>query len=43
MAFWGLNVLEGRYDLPTDRALNTVFPDIKPLTVKDVMEMWRGQ
>ncbi|KAF9774647.1 hypothetical protein IL306_007317 [Fusarium sp. DS 682] len=43
MSFWGLYVLEGKYDMPTDKALNKVFPDIQPLKVKDVLGMWRGQ
>lgn len=43
MAIWAGYVLEGKYDMPTDKALNKVFPDIQPLKVKDVLEMWRGQ
>ncbi|KAG4282048.1 hypothetical protein FPRO06_10951 [Fusarium proliferatum] len=41
MSLWGLYVLEGKYDMPTDKALNNVFPSIQPLKVEDVMEMWR--
>ncbi|KAH7230678.1 uncharacterized protein BKA55DRAFT_696595 [Fusarium redolens] len=43
MSFWGLYALEGKYDMPTDKAINKVFPDIQPLKVKDVLEMWRDQ
>ncbi|QGI68561.1 hypothetical protein CEK27_012532 [Fusarium fujikuroi] len=35
MALWGLYVLEGKYDMPTDKALNNVFPSIQPLKVED--------
>ncbi|KAF5657624.1 hypothetical protein FHETE_10326 [Fusarium heterosporum] len=31
MSFWGLDVLEGKFDIPTDKALDHVFPDINPL------------
>ncbi|KAF5701637.1 hypothetical protein FGLOB1_10085 [Fusarium globosum] len=41
MSLWGLYVLEGKYDMPTDKALNNLFPSIQPLKVEDVMEMWR--
>ncbi|KAF5967094.1 hypothetical protein FCOIX_12143 [Fusarium coicis] len=41
MSLWGLYVLEGKYDLPTDKALNNVFPDIKPLKVEDVLGLWQ--
>ncbi|RBR16167.1 hypothetical protein FVER53590_13505 [Fusarium verticillioides] len=40
MSLWGLYVLEGKYDLPTDKALNNVFPDIQPLKVEDVLGLW---
>ncbi|KAF4341686.1 hypothetical protein FBEOM_4359 [Fusarium beomiforme] len=43
MSFWGLYVLEGKYDMPTDKALNKIFPDIQPLKVKDVLGLWREQ
>ncbi|KAK5632191.1 hypothetical protein RRF57_007905 [Xylaria bambusicola] len=43
MALWGLYVLEGKFDIPTDKALNKVFPDVQPLKVRDVLGMWRGQ
>ncbi|RGP77128.1 nmra-like family [Fusarium longipes] len=43
MSFWGLYVMEGRYDIPADKALNKIFPDIKPLKVKDVLGLWRQQ
>lgn len=43
MSFWGLYALEGKYDMPTDKAINKVFPDIQPLKVKDVLEIWRDQ
>lgn len=43
MASWGGYVLEGRFDIPTDKALNKVFPAIQPLKVEDVLEMWRGR
>lgn len=43
MSFWGLYVLEGKYDMPTDKSLNMIFPDIQTLKVKDVLEMWPGQ
>jgi hypothetical protein len=39
MAVWGGLVLDGKFDIPTDKALNKVFPDIQPLKVKDVLEM----
>ena len=42
LAAWGGYVLEGRFDIPTDKTLNTVFPDVQPLKVKDVLGMWRG-
>jgi hypothetical protein len=42
-AIWGGYVLEGKYDMPTDKALNKDFPNIQPLKVKDVLEMWRRQ
>ncbi|KAF5535416.1 hypothetical protein FNAPI_12059 [Fusarium napiforme] len=41
MSLWGLYVLEGKYDLPTDKALNKVFPDIQPLKVEDVLGLWQ--
>ncbi|EWZ85367.1 hypothetical protein FOWG_11865 [Fusarium oxysporum f. sp. lycopersici MN25] len=41
MSLWGLYVLEGNYDIPTEKALNKVFPDIQPLMVEDVLGMWR--
>ncbi|EWG55511.1 hypothetical protein FVEG_13505 [Fusarium verticillioides 7600] len=41
MSLWGLYVLEGKYDLPTDKALNNVFPYIHPLKVEDVLGLWQ--
>ncbi|KAG9498264.1 hypothetical protein J7337_011160 [Fusarium musae] len=41
MSLWGLYVLEGKYDLPTDKALNKAFPDIQPLKVEDVLGLWQ--
>ncbi|KAF5253914.1 hypothetical protein FANTH_1239 [Fusarium anthophilum] len=41
MSLWGLYVLEGKYDMPTDKAINKLFPDIQPLKVEDVLGMWR--
>jgi hypothetical protein len=41
MSLWGLYVLEGKYDMPLDKSLNKLFPDIQPLTVKDVLAMWQ--
>jgi hypothetical protein len=43
MAIWGTYVLEGKYDVPTDKALNKDFPEIQPLGVKGILEMWQGQ
>ncbi|PNP84974.1 hypothetical protein FNYG_01671 [Fusarium nygamai] len=41
ISLWGLYVLEGKYDLPTDKALNKVFRDIQPLKVEDVLGLWQ--
>ncbi|KAM0346543.1 hypothetical protein ACHAPY_011652 [Fusarium culmorum] len=43
MSFWGLYALEGKYDMPTDKAINKVFPDIQPLKVKDILGIWQDQ
>jgi hypothetical protein len=42
MSIWGQFVLDGRYDLPLDKALNKTFPELRPMTVKDVLAMWQG-
>lgn len=36
----GLNMLEGELDLPLHNNLVDTFPDIKPLTVRDVAKAW---
>ncbi|KAI1037585.1 hypothetical protein LB503_009481 [Fusarium chuoi] len=41
MSLWGLYILEGKYDMPTDKALNNVFPSIQPLKVEDVLGLWQ--
>ncbi|OCK78685.1 NAD(P)-binding protein [Lepidopterella palustris CBS 459.81] len=40
-SLFGLWVIQRSFDLPEDQAVNKVFPDIKPRTVKDVLrEGW---
>ncbi|KAF5574345.1 hypothetical protein FPANT_11811 [Fusarium pseudoanthophilum] len=41
MSLWGRYALEGKYDMPTDKALNKVFPDIQPLKMEDVLGLWQ--
>lgn len=41
MPLRGLYVLECKYDMPTDKALNNVFPSIQPLKVEDVLGLWQ--
>ncbi|KAH7232274.1 fungal-specific transcription factor domain-containing protein [Fusarium redolens] len=36
MSLWGLYVLEGKYDMLTEKSLNKVFPDIQPLKVLSI-------
>ncbi|KAH8894584.1 NAD(P)-binding protein [Thozetella sp. PMI_491] len=43
MAHFGSCLLEGRFDIPAANALNSVFPKIQTLKVKEVLEMWRVQ
>ncbi|KAF5621044.1 uncharacterized protein FTJAE_11384 [Fusarium tjaetaba] len=41
MSLWGRYALEGKYDMPTDKALNKVLPDIQPLKMEDVLGLWQ--
>lgn len=42
LAHLGINCLEGCMDLDGgSTSLNAVFPEIKPLTVRDVAEAWK--
>ncbi|KAG7409723.1 hypothetical protein Forpe1208_v011011 [Fusarium oxysporum f. sp. rapae] len=43
MSLWGLYVLEGKYDMTKEKALNNVFSHIQPLKVNDVLGLWQGQ
>ncbi|TLD30927.1 hypothetical protein PspLS_02233 [Pyricularia sp. CBS 133598] len=43
LGLWGGFALDGKFDIPTDNALNKIFPDIKIIKVKDVLELWRTQ
>jgi hypothetical protein len=39
---FGLYIAKGLLDLPQENSLNKKFPDIKPLTVKEVLEFWKN-
>ncbi|KAF4541165.1 Pyridoxal-phosphate dependent enzyme [Lasiodiplodia theobromae] len=41
---FGLYMATGRFDLPIEKALNQKFPEIKPITAKELLEQaWRGK
>ncbi|KAH7483720.1 hypothetical protein FOMA001_g7369 [Fusarium oxysporum f. sp. matthiolae] len=42
LSMLGRYVVEGRLDIPADKALNAKFTDIQTLKVKEAIELWRG-
>jgi hypothetical protein len=40
---FGLYVTAGLFDLPEDRSLNKKFPEIKPMTVREMLGAWVGK
>jgi hypothetical protein len=40
---FGLFVINGLYDLPQEKALNHEFPDIKPMTARDMLGVWKDK
>ncbi|KAL7941064.1 hypothetical protein V8C42DRAFT_361477 [Trichoderma barbatum] len=42
LSLFGLLVTEGGMDVPVEKALNTRFPDIKTVKIKDVVAKWQG-
>lgn len=43
MALFGRYVVEGKFDLPTDKSLNEKFPEIQTMKVKDIAALWKGK
>ncbi|RFU28645.1 hypothetical protein B7463_g7672, partial [Scytalidium lignicola] len=43
LCLFGRYVIEGKFDMPKDKALNSKFPNIQTLKVKDVVELWKGK
>ncbi|KAJ4045867.1 hypothetical protein NW761_007883 [Fusarium oxysporum] len=42
LSLLGCYVVEGRFDIPADKALNAKFTEIQTLKVKEAIELWRG-
>ncbi|TXC10815.1 hypothetical protein FocTR4_00007738 [Fusarium oxysporum f. sp. cubense] len=42
LSMLGRYVIERRFDIPADKALNAKFTDIQTLKVKEAIELWRG-
>ncbi|KAK2699705.1 hypothetical protein QWA68_000691 [Fusarium oxysporum] len=42
LSLLGRYVVEGRFDIPADKALNAKFTEIQTLKVKEAIELWRG-
>ncbi|SCO86007.1 uncharacterized protein FRV6_10134 [Fusarium oxysporum] len=42
LSLLGRYVVEGRFDIPADKALNAKFTEIQTLKVKETIELWRG-
>ncbi len=45
-AMFGLACVNGLLHLPeekTEKSLNSLFPNIKPMTVKEVISFWKGK
>jgi len=43
-AAFGMWVVAGFFDLPAEKALNARFPNVKPLTVKQMLDVtWKGK
>ncbi|EGU84206.1 hypothetical protein FOPG_12428 [Fusarium oxysporum f. sp. conglutinans race 2 54008] len=42
LSLLGRYVVEGRFDIPSDKALNAKFTEIQTLKVKEAIELWRG-
>jgi hypothetical protein len=40
---FGVYVATGVFDMPDDKILNRLFPDIKPMSVRDMVSVWKGK
>ncbi|KAL6887106.1 hypothetical protein GGI43DRAFT_267301 [Trichoderma evansii] len=40
---FGLYIMAGLFDMPTDKSLNAIFPEVKTTTVKEVLGLWKGK
>lgn len=40
---FGLYIMAGLFDMPTDKSLNSIFPEVKTTTVKEVLDIWKGK
>jgi hypothetical protein len=40
---FGLYVTEGLFDFPEGETLNQKFPEIKPMTVREAISVWKGK
>ncbi|KAK6444207.1 phenylcoumaran benzylic ether reductase [Trichoderma asperellum] len=40
---FGLYLIAGLFDMPTDKSLNKIFPEVKTTTVKEVLDLWKGK
>lgn len=40
---FGLFAIHGYFAVPEEKALNKRFPQIKTLTVEEVLQLWKGE
>lgn len=40
---FSLYIIAGLFDIPADKSLNKLFPEVKTTTVKDVLDLWKGK
>ncbi|PON21559.1 hypothetical protein TGAM01_v209589 [Trichoderma gamsii] len=40
---FSLYIIAGLFDMPADKSLNKIFPEVKTTTVKEVLDLWKGK
>lgn len=38
---FSLYLIAGLFDIPVDKSLNKIFPEVKTTTVKEVLDLWK--
>jgi hypothetical protein len=43
LALCGIYVIQGYYNLPEDKSLNKLRPDVKTKSIQEILSVWKGK